>query len=164
MKSNTGIWIGSIVIVLAVIGLGAFAYFAPSLDTAKDKADVSELVTNFGSKLKNVPLSGEGSLAQQAIQENYSPYVTPELLQSWLQKPSSAPGRLTSSPWPDRIEVQNVTPQGAGYIVNGTIDLLTSVEAASSSGATAGTIPVVVQVIKNGGAWQIAAYQEQAAQ
>src|SRR4051812_39369466 len=86
--------------LIVIVLLGLFAYFSPALDTAKDKADVQKLVADFGAHLKNVPLSGTPDIARQAIQQNYSEYVSPALLEQWITDPDLAPGRLTSSPWP----------------------------------------------------------------
>ena len=86
-KANQNILFAS-VIVVGILALGAVAYFAPSLDKAKEQADVKILVTDFGQHLKNVPLSGSEDISKPAIRQNYEQYVTDDLLQQWLQNPS----------------------------------------------------------------------------
>ena len=58
----------------------------------------------------------------QVWKKNYGDYITPELLAKWQGDPQNAPGRMTSSPWPDRIEISNIERQPDGsYIANGKI-------------------------------------------
>jgi hypothetical protein len=40
-----------------------------------------------------------------SLRENYSQFVSPALLAQWQSDPENAPGRVTSSPWPERIEI-----------------------------------------------------------
>ncbi len=52
----------------------------------------------------------------------YAPYVAPELLDAWKSDPQHAPGRLTSSPSPDRIGIRAVQMNADGsYVVTGTV-------------------------------------------
>lgn len=66
---------------------------------------VKTVVEGFGKKLQHVSVLAPSDSVKESIQEHYSEFVTPELLNRWLDDPSSAPGRLTSSPWPERIEI-----------------------------------------------------------
>ena len=70
-----------------------------------DEAAVNSIAQNFGKKLQLVSLLGPGEVLEKSMQENYGEFVSPALLEQWLENPASAPGRLTSSPWPDHIEI-----------------------------------------------------------
>lgn len=81
------------------------------------------------------------------MQENYGDYVSPALLAKWLNDPLNAPGRLTSSPWPDRIEILSIEPLSEyAYEVEGEIIEITSVEKAS--GGVAAKRPITFVVIE----------------
>lgn len=145
-------------IIVALVALTGVLFYMTKSDAGQQRA-VRSTVETFASQLKNVPLSGEEDIAKDALADYYAPYITPELLTSWQERPVTAPGRRTSSPWPDRIEIKSIASQGAGYIVNGDIIYMTSVEVAE--GGESQRVPVVIQVIKTDEGWRIAAYQEQ---
>ena len=111
------------------------------------------MVEDFGSTLKNVSLLAPRDLVIEAIEANYSPYVTDELMQSWLAHPRRAPGRTTSSPWPERIEITEVVRLSEGeFSVKGRIVEVTSSEA---GGGAAVYRPVELIVRKVGNKWLI---------
>jgi hypothetical protein len=57
---------------------------------------------------------------EKSMDENYGGYVTPELMKKFLSDPENAPGRLASSPWPDRIEIASAEKISEGlYKVGG---------------------------------------------
>jgi hypothetical protein len=157
LKNNRMRTISLVVLAIIVIGF-LMLYFGPAAQSARTDDQVQVLVTDFGSHLKNVPLLGDDAALTQAIEENYAPYVTDELLADWKANHAHAPGRLTSSPWPDRLTIDTMTPQGSGRIINGEVILMTSNEQA---GEVADTIPYVAQVVNIDGTWKIAAYQEE---
>ena len=70
-----------------------------------ETAEVTALVEGFGAKLKSVYLTSPPEIVRQDITEHYGDYVHSELLMEWVNDPQIAPGRLTSSPWPERIEI-----------------------------------------------------------
>jgi len=144
----------TIIIVIGVLLLlGLLGYTAPKIGTAFDKGVARSTAQDFGKQLQKVSLLERD--ASSTIASFYGPYVTPELLAIWQQKPSKAPGRPTSSPWPDHIDIVKITPQGESYIVEGDIILMTST-------GEVGKIPVVMQLVRGeSGKWLIAAYQEQ---
>jgi hypothetical protein len=121
-----------------------------------DEIAVRDLVTEFGAHLKNVPLAADPQMLKEIIRTEYAPYVTPELLAKWQAYPQTAPGRLTSSPWPERIDITSVTDSGVQYVVKGTIVLMTSEEVAH--GGVAGTEPVTIALEKRNGTWLIVGY------
>lgn len=94
------------ILVFLLLALVACAPPAATTDVAADEADIRALVQIFGSRLQNVALLAPD--AAQQIEDQYSEFVTPELLAGWIADPATAPGRVTSSPWPDRIEVDAI--------------------------------------------------------
>lgn len=81
--------------------------------TACDTSAVLQVVERFGQRLKDVSLLAPDSIVSREMAEAYDAFVTDSLLQDWLSDPAKAPGRTTSSPWPDRIEVMSVRQSGA---------------------------------------------------
>ncbi|HHT01186.1 MAG TPA: hypothetical protein GXZ96_00625 [Firmicutes bacterium] len=119
-------------------------------------AAVQNLVTAFGEELKEVSLLAPEEVLVESIQNNYANYVSEELLAQWLASPSAAPGRVVSSPWPDRIEIENVTelsPQS--YQVTGAVIEITSVEQGTEDAAA--RRPIEVKIEKIDDQWRITA-------
>lgn len=113
-------------------------------DDMKEKA-VSSVVEKFGSKLQNVSLMSPKDVLVKSIEENYRDLVSPELLSKWMNEPQNAPGRLLSSPWPDRIEILDLEKiSETEYKVNGEIIEITSTE--KTNGGIAGKQPISVLV------------------
>ncbi len=111
-----------------------------------DEEAVTNLVENFGKKLQLVSLQAPEDTLKKSMQENYGDYVSPELLEKWINDPLNAPGRLTSSPWPDRIEIQNINKLSAdSYEVKGKIIEITSEEKTNEGAATNRPITLVVK-------------------
>ncbi len=71
--------------------------------------EVRRVLDDFGKVLIHVDKSAPYDLKKEMIKEYYGPYVSNDLLEKWLEEPSTVPGRYVSSPWPDRIEIKNVT-------------------------------------------------------
>ena len=115
---------------------------------------VVKLIEEFGKKLQMVPLQAPQDIVSQGMRENYGDYVTPALLEKWQNDPQQAPGRLVSSPWPDRIEVLAVEKTADDtYQVEGEIIEITSVE--QESGGAAAKRPITAAVKKHGERWLI---------
>lgn len=93
------------------------------------------------------------------MREHYAFYVSPALLEAWRNDPASAPGRLTSSPWPDRIEIRSAekTADGA-YRVEGDIIETASAEG-NEDGEPAAKLPVTLEVRNIDGRWLIDAFE-----
>jgi len=112
-----------------------------------DETEVETFVTNFGQTLKNVSLLSP--TAAEDIEINYKDFLDQLLLTQWQADPLSALGRLTSSPWPDSIEVSNVSQLGSDtYKVDGKIIDMTST-------GMAGSRPVQIKVTKSDEQWTI---------
>jgi len=92
-----------------------------------DKDAVANLVKDFGSKLKQVSLLAPSDVVSKSMQEHYGGLVSPELLAAWQKAPQNAPGRMVSSPWPERIEILNIVKLAEDtYEVRGNIIEVTS--------------------------------------
>ncbi len=162
--------ITALIVLVLVVGLGVYGYMtyrAPESASVSngDQASVEAVVENFGSKLKMVSLLAPDAAAQ--IQTQYASYVSAELLQKWEADPSTAPGRSTSSPWPEKIVIVSITPSTTGnafetYNVEGNVVEVTS--APANSGAQtqpAAVYPVSMQVhkIDRSGQWLITSFE-----
>ncbi|MBY0122119.1 hypothetical protein [Bacillus sp. S/N-304-OC-R1] len=110
---------------------------------------VISLVDKFGDKLQNVSLLGPKTELEKSMKENYGGIVSPELIKQWLKDPQNAPGRLTSSPWPDRIDITETQKQSdQKYSVKGEIIEVTNTEVADRR-------PIQLIVEKVGKQWMI---------
>jgi len=129
-----------------------------------DEAAVISLVENFGGQLQKVSLLAPKDKVEESMQENYGELVSLDLLQEWVSDPQDAPGRMTSSPWPDRIENMTVEKMSEqAYEVKGDIIEITSTE--KVKGGIAAKRPITLTVYKTGKRWKIDAvslgsYQE----
>lgn len=121
-----------------------------------EAAEVRQIAERFGTRLKTVSVLAPDTMVADQIREAYGTLVTPELLRSWVENPSAAPGRTVSSPWPERIEVRDVREVQPGiYSVDGDVVYVTSVEMAE--GGAAAREPVVLRVERGQGhGWRIA--------
>lgn len=125
---------------------------------ATEEAEIRDLVESFGKRLQAVWLQSPNVV--QEMKEQYSEFVSPALLETWMGDLSKAPGRVVSSPWPDRIEITTLAKEGLDkYVVTGFIVEVTSVEVAS--GGAAAKIPVRIVVQKVRDRWVIVEYSEQ---
>jgi hypothetical protein len=146
------LWIVGAVLVLAGLSYSYIGSHPDGIIDGQHEGDVRTTVAQFGNQLNTVSLLSP--TASEDIRKAYAPYVTPELLAAWVADPSSAPGRLTSSPWPDHIETDTVTMNENGsYDVLGRIMLMTST-------GDAGIIPVSLTVADVDGGFLITRYQE----
>lgn len=117
---------------------------------AIDQQAVMTQVVDFGKKLSMVSLQAPTDIVAKSIQENYGAYVSTTLMDAWVKDPSRAPGRLTSSPWPDRIEVLNSTKVSVDtYEVKGEIIEITSQETINGGAVSKHPITLVVKKIDN---------------
>lgn len=154
-QRHYGILTGAVIIIVAVLGGAAFF-----VNYTIGEPGARRVAEEFGTRLQKVSISGEAETVRESVKKNYGDLVTQQLLDTWVEDPSNAPGRLVSSPWPDHIEIDTVSRQGKGYVVSGRVVYMTSEDIAN--GGDSGTTPVVMQLIRDGGRWRIAAYEEQA--
>ena len=135
----------------------------PSPDASaqqEDTAEVRTLVDSFGKVLKNVSLMAPSDDLNKSIDDNYAAYVSPELLEAWKADPMSAPGRLTSSPWPDSImNIGAIRNEDGSYTVSGAISNMSSPEVRDGNNYGFGFVQnVTVTVTKSGGSWLISGW------
>ena len=153
---------GLILTVLLAAGCRAAAPTASPEETTQ----ITAVVQAFGKKLQQVSLLSP--TAATDIRSQYADYLSPALLDQWAADPAHAPGRMTSSPWPDRIEISSLTKISNGvFAVSGDIVEVTSVEAnptqqaAGATPAAAIEIPVQITLEKDAaGSWKITAFQQ----
>lgn len=125
---------------------------------ADEEAAIKTLVENFGMRLQQVSLQAPD--AAQEIQQQYSDFVSPALLESWIKDTSKAPGRLVSSPWPDRIEITTLSQANPDrYEMTGFVIEVTSTEV--GKGGAAAKIPIRIVVQREQGSWLITEYAEE---
>lgn len=125
---------------------------AESFKPASDY-EAREVVIAFGEALAKVDKNAPHDVFEGLLKENYGSYVSEELLARWLAEPSSAPGRYSSSPWPERIEIKDVTKAGPNrFEVSADI-----VEVATGEGSIedAWRIGIVLTVDRIDGRWLI---------
>lgn len=146
--------------VLGVVGAGVLAILVAvflfglppiSRDLSPEEA-VRSVVEEFGMHLQNVSLLSP--TAAQDLQEEYGPYVAPQLLATWQAAVHEAPGRLTSSPYPERIDIESTTKAGDDFIVEGTVVLM-------SSTGVSGQEKVTLTLSLQEGTWLITSYRKQ---
>lgn len=145
--------------LLLIAGL-LLAYEAPVREDAAVSsgivydAEVERTVEEFGEAMKNVSLQNPNVAAE--IDAAYSAYVSASLLGQWKADPSRAPGRLTSSPWPDRIQVGSMQGEGGSFVVHGTV-----VDVLNGQGGEeiVGTYPVQLELTKTADGWRIVGYE-----
>ncbi|MHC0036330.1 hypothetical protein [Pseudoneobacillus sp. C159] len=83
---------------------------------------IKRLVLDFGQTLQNVSLLSPKDIVRKSMQENYGKFVSQTLLEKWQNDPENAPGRLVSSPWPDRIEIESIHKRSeTNYEIKGSI-------------------------------------------
>ena len=152
----TGRVLGIGAVIAGLAGLGILLFWNSSLSMPTDSRTPEQVVREraeaFSLQLKHVSLLSPA--AGTEITQEYGAYVTPELLAQWQTAPATAPGRQTSSPYPDRLVVQSVTPSGERYVVEGEIIL-------ESSAGEAGRERVTLTLENRDGAWLIAEYVQE---
>jgi membrane-bound inhibitor of C-type lysozyme len=97
-------------------------------DFENEKA-IRQVVDDFGRQLKNVSLLAPEEQVREDMEEHYGDLVVYESIKKWFSNPLEAPGRLTSSPWPEKIEIDTISEEAEGkYLVKGKIIEITSIE------------------------------------
>ena len=149
-----------LIVVFGLAALGGLIYYAAKSnerlagENAKNAAEA--VVSEFGSRLKNVSLLSPEETLKESIRENYGGLVTPELLSAWENDPGLAPGRVVSSPWPEKIEIYDLSIGPDTISVGGSV-----VEATSNSPAGDEKLkrPIDIKLVKADGKWLISGVQ-----
>ncbi len=129
-----------------------------TVNNAAEEVEIRDLVENFGKRLQVLSLQAPD--AAQEMQKQYSEFVSPALLEMWMNDVLEAPGRIVSSPWPDRIEITTLSKEGSdNYEITGFVVEVTSMEVVN--GGAAAEIPVRIVVQKGQGRWLITEYAEE---
>ncbi len=117
---------------------------------------IRTLVREFGGKLQLVSLLAPPDVVEKAMREHYSSFVTPALLQRWIDHPAEAPGREVSSPWPERIDIRALKRDSSNrYAVDGEVVEITSDQSVVHKTA----VRLIVE--ERSGAWRITDYSVQ---
>lgn len=137
----------SIIILLGGILVFAWPKF---FGEANERKEVQNLVETFGKRLQNVSLLASQDALRRSLEDNYGHLVSsPQvMIAQWvaeaLDDPTKVPGRLTSSPWPDRIEILSVNKISEYvYEVKGEVIEITSKE--TTSDPTKRSITILVE-------------------
>jgi hypothetical protein len=126
-------------------------------NAADEKADekaIASVVEGFGRKLQMVSLLAPKDVLEKSMKEHYGEFVSQALIEKWAEDPQNAPGRLTSSPWPNRIEILSIEESSEGvYEVTGEIIEITSAE--KESGEIAAKRAITLLLKKSDNRWTI---------
>ncbi|NYB72952.1 protease complex subunit PrcB family protein [Sedimentibacter hydroxybenzoicus DSM 7310] len=127
------------------------------LSDEAERNEVINLVQNFGGQLKMVSLLAPEDIIKENMEKYYCEYVTSKLIEDWLDNPAKAPGRLLSSPWPERIDILEIEKLSEDeYEVKGNIIELTSAEL--KEGGIAVGKPITLNIKKYDEKWVIDAF------
>lgn len=153
-----------IILIVLMVGIGGF-YLWQNLSNSQqaeqprqleqnDEALIKILIEDFGKSLKNVSLQAPKEIVVKSLEENYQDFITPQLLDTWKTDHSKALGRFVSSPWPDRIEIEEIIKiNDTQYLVKGKIIEITSIE--EIEGGVANKRDAEISVIKLNDEWLI---------
>jgi hypothetical protein len=129
-----------------------------AVSNPSEEIEIRDLVESFGKRLQAVSLLAPN--VAQEVQNQYSEFVSPSLLEMWMSDISKAPGRIVSCPWPDRIEITTLLQEGSDrYVITGLVVGITSTEVVS--GGAAAKIPVHIVVQRGQGRYLITEYAEE---
>jgi hypothetical protein len=97
--------------------------------TSDQATAVRTVVTEFGKRLRMVAVLAPKEMVAKAMDEEYPALVSTDLLAIWKNNPEKAPGKRTSSPSPERIDISSIEAKGHDtYVVKGRVILLTAQE------------------------------------
>jgi hypothetical protein len=143
--------------LMVCVGCSKPAASPPPVKQKPRVASVTDVVEEFGRRMKNVSTLAPHDTAAAAIRKNYSQLVAGTLLQAWTESPERAAGRKVSSPWPDRIEIQTTSaPAADRAVIEGAVVEVTST-------GEAGRTPVRITLQRSADRWMITGYSEQPA-
>ncbi len=149
------LWLFVLLLLVSLVGCSKGGAPAPgnNVPAPNDefaKQAVVSVVETLGKKLQMVLLLAPADTVKANMQEHYGGLVSPNLLQKWQSDPQNAPGRLVSSPWPDRIEIiSNEKLADGSYKVKGEIIELTSLEQTQGGFAAKRPIDLIVRNLEN---------------
>jgi hypothetical protein len=119
---------------------------------------VRDITHQFGEKIQTVSLTSSTSVRNEQLQTAFGDLVTANLLKQWKERSTNVPGKKTSSPWPDHIDISSVIPRSpTRYEVTGYIIYLTSDQALQ--GGETRREPITLTLEQVGTAWNIVAVE-----
>lgn len=119
-----------------------------------DERAVRSVVIAFGNQLQKVSVLGDAVRAAASMDAYYAKDVDAKLLAQWKANPVYAPGRVASSPWPDRIEITAVQRNADGsYTVSGEV-----VEVTATGNHDRKSVSLTLQHLDN--SWRITRYEQ----
>lgn len=110
-----------------------------------DDRSIREVIESFGERMQTVSLLAPAEVREDEIRTAYAALVTPALLREWLASPERAPGRVTSSPWPARVDILGIAaaPDGS-CAVEGEVVYLTSADRAPGNATSRERVSLTV--------------------
>lgn len=145
------------IIALVVLASAGALYEYTRPHPPSNEAQVRSTLYGFGDELRMVSLLGEAGTVAADMDHYYAFYIRPDLLETWKTNPRLAPGRLTSSPWPDRIEIQSLVLNEDGtYTAEVTV-----VSKVQGAVATSTPMETKARIVLSQGpdGWQISSYE-----
>lgn len=100
----------------------------PHTVSSADHDAVRAVIEAFGDNLAMVPLMGPENERRAAMDAYYTDYLSPSLLSSWYPAGAEALGRNASFPYPDRIEVVEISEERGIFTVEGNVIEVTETE------------------------------------
>lgn len=147
----------TILAAVVLVGAAVATYFLAGWPTALEDEDAARaVVEEFGKKLQNVNILADKTMAADAIVREYGPLISPALLSQWQNDPTQAPGRITSSPWPDHIQITSLDRENRSrFVIEGDI-----VEVSNEGGMSVEPVEAVRRsaifvVEEQGNSWRI---------
>src|ERR1041385_1159126 len=107
-------------ILLTITGISRLWAEAPTAihRTSDQESAVKMVVTEFGKRLRMVAVLAPKEMVTKAMDEAYSALVSADVLAVWKNDPEKAPGKRTSSPSPERIDISSIEAKGRDtYVV-----------------------------------------------
>lgn len=143
-------------LLVLVIGVGYLAGKQKTVNESADTASVVGTVIGFGQQMQKVSLLAPKTEFEVAVDQAYGRFASPEIIAQWKLNPDAAPGKKTSSPWPQDIEVLTYVAQADGsFVVTGNVNEMTST-------GPAGKYPVTLTLQKIKGTWLITSFTRDA--
>lgn len=126
------------------------------IESIADNDDVEEveiienIVKSFGDNLKMVSLLAPEDILRESMEEYYGEFISNSLLEKWIEEPTKALGRLTSSPWPNGIDILNMEKVSENeYKVEGEVVEVTSQEVDKDEAFLKYNVTLTVRFIDN---------------
>ncbi len=150
-----------VLVTLIISSALAYGYwlYSRSQSSSSDTAQVRITVAGLGDELQKVPLIASKDIVAFAMNRYYAPFVQPDLLKKWEADPLNAPGRVTSSPWPDRIDITETRKNKDGTFTVGA-NIIEIANSEKGPAKVVQSIPVRFTLTQGPDGWQITGYEK----